>query len=180
VAQDTKFVTCKHCDTQLVVHHEDGAAFTDVVEAAKRVEKSAKAIQSHVEELAEQNERLLLQGEIERLDREWGERRQTLMTRREDGELRVVTRSQAWMVGFAAPLIALPLLAPMFVGSNIQLPTFLWLVALGFMALLLFLAFRMHAQAVAYEEALARHESERDALVAQLDALGGVKRRRRS
>jgi len=76
VGEGTKFVTCKHCDAQLAVRHEDGAAFTDVIEAAARVEASAAAIEAHVEKLGSDNERLFLQGEIERLDREWEARRE--------------------------------------------------------------------------------------------------------
>ena len=71
VGEDTKFVTCKQCDAQLAVRHEDGATFTDVLDAAARVEASAAAIEEHVEKLGADNEKLFLQGEVERLDREW-------------------------------------------------------------------------------------------------------------
>lgn len=171
VGEKAKFVTCKYCDTQLAIHHEDGAAYTDVMEAAKRVEASAEAIEGHIEELADQNERLFVQGEIERLDREWEERSQALMSTGKDGARQVPTRGQAIAMGCVAPLVALPLLVPTLSGADFKAPAFLWIAALIFMALILVLAFRLHSKAVQYEQALAEHQSERDDLVSKLDAL---------
>jgi hypothetical protein len=171
VGDETKFVTCKHCDTQLAIHHEDGAAFTAVAEAAKRVEASAATIADHAEQLAEQNETLILQGELEQLDREWESRRQGLMTKTKGGQLVPTTRAQAILIGLMAPLVAVPILVPALSGARFELPGFLWLFVVAMMGGVLIAALYMHGKAVRYETALAQHEAERGALVAKLDRL---------
>lgn len=171
VGADTRFVTCKHCDTQLAVRHEDGAAFTDVIEAARRVEASAQAIEAHAERLSDQNERVILQGELERLDREWERRGRELMTRNKRGELQVPTRNHAFALAAISPLMLAPMLVVHVGSSELEVPGVFWILMLAMVVAVLFAATRVHARAAAYERALAQHEAERDEIEGKLSAL---------
>jgi hypothetical protein len=169
VKETAKFVTCKHCETQLAIHHGDGAAYTDVVEAANRVEASAKALEEHASALGDQNEVLIVQNEIERVDREWDARRGGLMRKGKDGSTHVPTKGAAIAIGLCAPLLLLPF-APLW-SAGISVPWWgmAFMVSVG--AFIVWQAFGLHQQAVLYERALAAHDQERADLLAKLEGL---------
>lgn len=167
VGEDTKFVTCKHCDAQLAVRHEDGAAFTDVIEAAARLEESAAAIEEHAEKIGETHEKLFVQGEIERLDREWEARREGLMFRGRDGHTTVPRRtSPALIVAVAALAFAPGLLISMVDGG--ELGTIVWIGSFVFAGLIVLAFTNLNRQAARYEQAQADHEAEREQLLEKL------------
>ncbi len=170
VRDETNFVTCKHCDTQLAIHREDGAAYTALAEATKRVEQQTEALADQVEDLSDQNARLILQGELTQLDREWENRRQGLMTKDKRGQLVVATRGQAFTLAALAPLILLPLAAPLLAGSSFEMPGFAWILV-AFVAAVFYAAMKLHAKAVHYEKALAAHDADREAILSKLGAL---------
>ncbi len=169
VKESAKFVTCKHCETQLAIHHGDGAAYTDVVEAANRVEASARALEEHASALGGQNEVLIVQNELERVDREWEARRTGLMRRGKDGAVHAPTKGSAIALGLCAPLLVLPF-APLW-SDGIPVPWWGVALMLSFAAFIVWQAFRLHQQAVLYERATAAHEQERADLVAKLAEL---------
>ncbi len=180
VGESAKFVTCKHCETQLAIHHEEGSAYTELAEATKRVEERTEELAEHVEELAGQNRRLLLQNELEDLDRKWESERQPLMSKAKDGTPIVPTRNQATALAFLSPLGLLLFIIPMPSGSD--LPAFFWLFALAIAAASLFGAKQLHTRAVRYERALADHEAARAALcdeIAQLKSPKGKKKKKK-
>lgn len=171
VGEDTKFVTCKHCDTQLAVRHEDGAAFTDVIEAAARLEKSAEAIEEHVEKLGNDNEKLFVQGEIERLDREWEARREGLLVRRKNGQTIVPTRTAPLVIALVAVLAFAPaLMISMFDGES-DLGPIVWVGSVMFAGVVVVAFLNLNGQAARYQQALASHEDEREQLLEKLRAL---------
>ncbi len=103
VAETAKFVTCKHCDTQLAIHHNDGASFTELAEAASRVEESAKQIEEHAEVMSDQTDVLVLQNDLERLDREWRVERDSMMIKGKNGHEHEPSRTQAFALYVLAP-----------------------------------------------------------------------------
>lgn len=169
VGESAKFATCKHCDTQLAIHHEDGAAFTELVEATKRVEERTQELAGQVEHLTEQNERLSLQNELEDLDRDWERERAELMTKGSDGRRSVPTQRQAAVLAvFAASLVVLMLFAA-FTGTKLH--DLFWLGGVGMLAAGLFRAHQIHQKALVYERALAAHEAARNRILDELSAL---------
>jgi hypothetical protein len=169
VDEDTKFVTCKHCDAQLAVRHEDGAAFTDVLEAAARVEESAAAIEEHVEKLGADNERLFLQGEVERLDREWEARQESFMIRGRDGHSKLPLHTSPGVMTAVAVLVLIPALIPTMMGVQTDLSWLIWLSCIAFSGISLLVFSSNNRRAAVYDEARAAHDAEREQLLAKLD-----------
>ena len=62
VAENTRFVTCQFCQSSLEVKRTDSSVFTE--EVAKIAENTGR--------MAESLEVIMIQNEIEQLDREWG------------------------------------------------------------------------------------------------------------
>ncbi|MBL8740166.1 MAG: hypothetical protein JNK04_03695 [Myxococcales bacterium] len=171
VGEDTRFVTCKHCDAQLAVRHEDGAAFTDVLDAARRVEESALAIEARAAELDKNHDRLFVQGEIARIDREWDARRDAMLVRSKDGSTSVPTRTGPVVIGILMVLVFMPPVMFLFLDVELPFAWMFWLLSCG-MAVGVWLGFGgMNRRADMYQRALADHEDERSRLVAELDGL---------
>jgi hypothetical protein len=171
VGDDTRFVTCKHCDTQLAVHHEDGGAFTQVAEAARRLEASAETIATHADKMATQNERLLIEGKLARLDREWEQTKQGYMHRSKDGSLHPATRGQAYGFAVMVPLMFLPLVGPKLTSPDYEPPAYAWLLCLALAAGLSMVVLKFYRMAERYERAVKNHEEARAELIAKLNAL---------
>jgi LSD1 subclass zinc finger protein len=64
-----RFVTCTYCGSRLEVHRSGGAAYTEILES----------IDQRTEQIADNVEAIRWQNELERLDREWMIRRDSLM-----------------------------------------------------------------------------------------------------
>lgn len=61
VGPKTRYVTCAHCGSQLVIHRGEGSIYTEQLE---QIEQRTAAIQDKLD-------RLSLQAELERIDRDW-------------------------------------------------------------------------------------------------------------
>jgi Flp pilus assembly protein TadB len=165
VSDKARFVTCKKCKAQLAIKHDDGAVYTELAEAAKRVEDAADALEEHAQDLKAQNDRFFVQGEIERLDREWEQERSGLMQRTKSGQTYAPQRSQAVV------LAVLPLLLFVF---PVMFPfgDLTWIVWAGTIVISLvlwFACYHHYQRAIAYEAAEASFRVRRDELVAQLE-----------
>jgi hypothetical protein len=171
VDEDTRFVTCKQCDAQLAVRHEDGAAFTDVIEAAARVEASAAAIEAHVERLGADNERLFLQGEIERLDREWDSRRESLLVRRKDGHSYEPTRTAPAVIALVVLLAFAPAVMISMADGDSELGAIVWVGGAVFAGVIVLAFNNLNRQAARFQQARAEHEDEREQLLDKLRQL---------
>jgi hypothetical protein len=75
VPDSTRFVTCSHCGSQLEIHRSGNAVYTEVLQR----------IDERTEQMADDLNVIRRQNEIERLDREWQMRRETLLVRNKDG-----------------------------------------------------------------------------------------------
>ena len=56
-----KFITCSYCSSRLKVVHSGGASYSEVLESMNQ----------RTEQIADDVEKLRLEGELERVDREW-------------------------------------------------------------------------------------------------------------
>ena len=165
VADSAKFVTCKHCDTQLAIHHNDGASFTELAEAASRVEESAKQIEEHAGALSEQNRVIVLQNDLERLDREWATERDAMMIKGKNGHQHAPTRAQAYLAYCSSPVILCLGVFGYSMTSSIAM-----LIACVFAVFFFFIGSSTLAKAKVFEDAQAQHETARAALERDLDA----------
>jgi len=168
VGKKTKLVTCKRCGTQLSVRREDGSTFTDVVEAAKRVEDGAAKVSAHAEGIIDQSKLLFLQGELERLDREWDLARQDLMLKSKSGHRSVPTKGQAYGLMALAPCMLFPVVVPALTGANFTVPPIGWVAAVLMMSFVFILALRLRRQAERYQEARAEYDASRAKLLRKL------------
>ena len=77
ITEETKFVTCLHCDHQLAVKHSDSAIFTEVL--TQLAERTA--------DMADDLKVIQLQNDLERLDREWETESRKYMIRGKNGHI---------------------------------------------------------------------------------------------
>ena len=75
VSESARFVTCKHCGSDLAIKHTDSAVHTELLQA---VAETNEKISSHLE-------RLNIHQEIESLDREWAIQKQEFGSVDKDG-----------------------------------------------------------------------------------------------
>ena len=169
VGKKTKLVICKRCGTQLAVRREDGGTFTDVVDATKRVEEGAAKLSAEARAMAVQSKQLFLQGELERLDREWELARQDLMLKSKGGHRSVPTRGQAYGLMALAPFMMFPAVLPALTGANFTVPTIFWVFAVLMTGFVLILGLRLRTQAANYQVAVAEYDVARSKLLAKLE-----------
>jgi hypothetical protein len=153
VTEDARFVTCRYCDAKLEVKHTEGATFTAVREAVKRVERVEKKTREIEDEVAE----LRAENDLLELEHDWEEQRKDLMLKAKDGTLTEPSRTMAFGVGIGAFVIGVALM--------ILVPTQGILIGLGFAGFGCLGAFLLHAKAVTYEAAVAEYEARRAAIV---------------
>jgi LSD1 subclass zinc finger protein len=75
VPEGAKFITCNHCHANLAVRRNESVRYTEMVEK----------IAEHTANLAEQVAHLRYQNELERIDREWQQERDSFMITDKDG-----------------------------------------------------------------------------------------------
>lgn len=113
------------------------------------------------------DERRFLQGEIERVDREWELERGELVSRTKGGTPYAPKRGMAIVLAFMPlGLFAFPVMMP-------EAPWYMWAFS-SLMALSLWVAcWQLYRRAVAYEAAHASWTARRAELVAKLEAANG-------
>ena len=77
VPPTTRFLTCTYCGTRLEIHRSGNAVYTEILEA----------IDQRTAEMAQDLDVIRRQNEIERLDREWQLKRDSLMVRGKHGSV---------------------------------------------------------------------------------------------
>ena len=151
VPGDARFVTCRFCSAKLEVGHTDGAAFT-------RVREEVARIAHEVDELRAENRVLSLKSDLERLDRDWNERREKLMIKSKDGSVSEPTRFTAVLCvvlggGLAIVFVVMNVVAAGIVSA-----------AVGAIAALI-----VYNKALQYERASALYQTRREKIVRSLD-----------
>jgi LSD1 subclass zinc finger protein len=176
VPEKAKFVTCTFCQTQLAVQHSGGSAYTEAIEKLDEL----------TDRLSDDVAFLKLQGDLERLDREWSEAREGLMLRDKYGKEYIPNHKNANMVKLGLSivgglwiffplgffLLSLPIQPSV---SSGLLSFFLSLIFCAPGGLLIFLG-GVFAKAnlkkvKVYEEARDAYEVKRRALMAEMEEL---------
>lgn len=75
VPAGAKFITCNHCQSNLAIHRNDSATYT---------EKIAQ-IEEHTQEMASDLAQLRYESELARVDREWERERESYLVRDKEG-----------------------------------------------------------------------------------------------
>ena len=151
VPDSANFIKCKHCNTTLKVHRSSRGTTTEAIEKLTET----------TENLAEQVQKLTRQNELERLDRQWEQERQTFTFRDQEGGSHLPAQRFAWIIGstvaffgslwtFLAISItrSAPNVGP-FAVAKVVFPLF----GIGFIAFGIFLAVMMHRKAKQFDEA---------------------------
>ncbi len=89
IGQGVRFTTCAFCKSRLEIKRTASAVYSEVLESVAR----------QTEHISENVDRLMLQNELERLDREWMMQRKNFMVRGKQGTHRAPGRSGAVAVG---------------------------------------------------------------------------------
>lgn len=162
--EKARFVTCTYCKAKLVVKREGGAAFTELQQAIEEVGDRAEALEREVGALKKANLVRELDDEMQEIERDWEERRRSLMTKAKDGELVVPTKSAAYMMAVAAAGLAIAVVA---LGSS---TTGVLVFGLAGAILILGLAWLLHGRAERYLAAELDFEERRDEARRRLQA----------
>lgn len=149
-----KFVTCNFCSARLSVQRTDEVTYTEAIEE----------IQERTREMAEDLEDLKAQGELERLDRDWVEKRGSLMTRGKDGSMSVPGKGATIVVGVIVMCFGA---FWTLTASSIGAPSFFPLFGLVFIGAALFGMVATLSKADAFEKAQREYQAERKKLLAR-------------
>lgn len=109
ISEETKFVTCRHCNRQLAVKHSDSAIFTEVL--TQLAERTA--------DMADDLKIIQLQNDLERLDREWEVESSEYMIRGKNGHISRPSPLLFTAVGGVVILISLNTMLSMKNGSGL-------------------------------------------------------------
>ena len=97
VEGETRFVTCRFCESQLEVVREGNAAFTRELEELRKT----------TDTLADEVEELKLRNELLHLEQRWDRKSEQLMVTGKNGEKFVPTETQAVLMGVIGGAVSL-------------------------------------------------------------------------
>ncbi|HSJ02468.1 MAG TPA: hypothetical protein VK956_08450 [Verrucomicrobium sp.] len=157
VGASTRFVTCQFCHSQLAVKHSGSATYTEVIEQiAERTEQMAGNLRV-----------IELQNELERLDREWADRRESFYVSGKHGSRHRPTRAGALTMAFiAVPFILVWISFAVTKGAPAFFPAFGVLAA----GLIIYQIVNTLSKAGGLESAESQHQKDRRILIEQLEA----------
>jgi hypothetical protein len=151
---EARYVTCKHCASQLEVRHTDGAAFTKVLEEVEdRLESTEKEIA-----------RLRLMHQLERLDREWDKEKEGFASYSEHGNKTYPSPIKAVFIVVIGVVVVGFILANGSLSGGMQ-----GLVMLAAVIGIPVFAMMSHQEYRSFSAAEARYRSKRLELVAELN-----------
>ena len=154
------FLTCGHCGSRLVVKRTGSAHYTETIEQlSKRAERMEEDI-----------DRLALENDLERLEREWQQEREQYMVRGKDGSLSEPGNALALQIGIGVfsgllMLIAIGYFAPWGAAAA---P--LWLIVLLFVAFTVWSIVDARMKLTRYEAAMREYERHKAEIVRQIEA----------
>jgi hypothetical protein len=164
VGADTRFVTCKFCNTELAVKRTDNAAFTEAV-----AELAAKT-----DAMAGNLKVIELQNELERLDREWDLSREKFYVTTKAGGPQRPSPAAAIVSGVIGGIILL-----VWIGGALRLgaPSVFPLFGGLAMVALLVNVIRVVRRAGGLTQAEQDHQARRAELMVRIDAARAADRR---
>lgn len=156
VDESIRYVTCNYCHARLEVVHDTSVTHT----------RQLADIARNTGEMADRIKLLELQNDLERLDREWADRRETLMVKNKEGHSSVPSSAGSIVGGLF--LIAFGLVWVSITLST-GAPGFFPLFGLGFVGFAIFNMINGTQKASTYQDLQAQHDAKRRALVTRIE-----------
>lgn len=156
IDESIRFVTCNYCNARLEVVHDATVTHT------RQLDK----IQRTTEQLAGNMKVIELQNDLERLDREWDNQRNSLLVRGKNGHVSEPS-STGSMVGGVIMIVFGVFWMGM--ASSIGAPSFFPLFGLLFIGFAIFNMINGTTKAGVYQSRLGDYEARRQGLVARLE-----------
>lgn len=156
VDESVRFVTCNYCHARLEVVHDQSVTHTRQLDKIERT----------TDEMAGRIKLLELQNDLERLDREWENRRQSLLITSKQGRVSEPSSGSAIVGGVV--VIAFGIFW-MRTAVSIGAPSFFPLFGIVFIGFALFGMFNSANKAGAYRNLNADYESRRQQLIDRID-----------
>ena len=162
VGPQTRFVTCAHCGSRLEIHRSGSAMFTEVLQQ----------LDERTERIAEDVETIKLQNELERLDREWEQRRQNYLTRNKDGSATEPSKAGN-VIGVIMCVFAMGF-AIFWMGMTVKIgaPFPMTLFGIVFLIVPPIAIFSGMKKSGEYREELQRHTAARERLLREMESRG--------
>ncbi|MBC8128638.1 MAG: hypothetical protein H8M99_15985, partial [Gloeobacteraceae cyanobacterium ES-bin-144] len=156
VDESIRFVTCNYCNARLEIVHDATVTHTKQLD---KIEQTTHQIAGNLKVIE-------LQNDLERLDREWEMRRNSLLVRGKDGQ---VTEPSAIGSAFAGSIgIGFGIFWIFLTGSNQGMQAFS-LVGLLFIAASIYGIFIGYSKAGAYRKMMSDYELQRYRLIALIE-----------
>ena len=157
IDESIRFVTCNYCHARLEIVHDPTVTHTRQLD---KIEKTT-------DQLANKVRVLELQNDLERLDREWDNRRKSLLVRNKHGAVSEPSSASSLiggmiMAGFGIFWIGMT--------GSIGAPSFFPLLGLLFIGLAVFSMIHGTTKAGAYKKGLDDYEARRRQLVNRIES----------
>ncbi|MES2476920.1 MAG: hypothetical protein V4640_14145 [Verrucomicrobiota bacterium] len=156
VDETIRYVTCNYCHARLEVVHDASVTHT----------RQLADIARNTGEMAERIKLLELQNDLERLDREWASRRETLLVRNKDGHTSVPSSAASiiggiFIIGFGLVWIVF--------ASSMGAPSIFPLFGIAFVGFAIFNMITGANKAATYQNLEAEHEMKRRSLIQRIE-----------
>jgi hypothetical protein len=157
IDESIRYVTCNYCHTRLEVVHDQTVTHT------RQLDK----IERNTARMADNLKVIELQNDLERLDREWENRRRNLMVKGKDGHLSEPSSAGAVLVGIISVGFGI-----FFISATMdsRAPALFPTVGFGIVVFAIVGMVRGKNKATAFRTGSARYHGERRRLVSRLDA----------
>src|SRR6478736_2979854 len=155
IDESIRFVTCNYCHARLEVVHDPTVTHTRQLD---KIEKTT-------DQLANKIKVLELQNELERLDREWGSRRETLLVRNQRGGVSEPSAAGSLLVGIVVVGFGIFWIS---MAVSHGAPAFFPLFGLVFIGAAIFNIINGTVKAGAYQNGLSDYERRRQQLVGRI------------
>ena len=151
-----RFVTCNYCNSRLEVVHDATVTHTRQLD---KIERTTDAMVNKIKVIE-------LQNDLERLDREWDSRRETLMVRNKEGRVSEPSSAGSVIGGMVAIVFGM-----FWVGmaSSMGAPSFFPLFGLVFIGFAIFSMVNGANKAGAYRNHRSDYENQRQELIHRIE-----------
>lgn len=151
VPEETRFLTCQFCSSQLEVQHAGNAVYTQVLQA---IDQRTAAMAKDIDEIKRHNE-------LEQLDRDWERERENYLVRGKDGHTSIPTTAGS-LVGMTIGVI----FSIFWIGltASAGAPGFLQFFGVAALVLVVFGSLNNCRKALKYRSREADYEQRRQAL----------------
>ncbi|WP_348212905.1 hypothetical protein [Luteolibacter sp.] len=156
IDESIRFVTCNYCNARLEVVHDSTVTHTRQLD---KIEKTTDQLVNKVKVLE-------LQNDLERLDREWDNRRETLLVRNKHGNVSEPSSAGSMIGGMIAIVFGIFWIS---MAASIGAPGFFPLFGLVFIGVAVFNMVNGTAKAGAYRNHQSDYESRRQQLIDRIE-----------